>query len=216
MKFSQIKTLATASVLILSTTVIANASSDTTEIQLLQQALLSLQQRVESLEAVKPTFTSIMPDFSERFHVMHRAGEAGDWAVAGHELSEMKRMAAMSTHIDAEKSTLMQGMLAPSFEALSKAIEHGNNESFVTALDGTINACNACHVASESSFIQVTLDAKDAISLRHPHALTASNLALGHTHGEQAMMQENMQGMMKENAVQEEPHDEPGEDGHHD
>jgi hypothetical protein len=220
MKFSQIKMLATTSVLVLGSTVIANASSDKTEIQLLQQALLSLQQRVESLEAVKPTFTSFMPNFSERFHVMHRAGEAGDWAVAGHELSEMKRMAAMSTYIDTENGTLMQGMLAPSFEALSKAIEHGNHENFDTALDGTISACNACHVASESPFIQVTLDAADAISLRHPHALTSSNLAKGHAHGEQAVMQENMQqnmqGMMKENATQEEPHDESGEDGHHD
>jgi hypothetical protein len=215
MKFSQFKILATAGVIVLSTTVIANANSDKTDIQLLQHAILALQQRMESLEAVKPTFTSFMPDFSERFHVMHRAGEAGDWAVAGHELSEMKRMAAMSSHIDTEKSTLMQGMLAPSFEALSKAIEHGNHEKFTTALDGAINACNACHVASESPFIQVTLDARDAISLRHPHALTGSNLALGHSHGGQAMMQENMQGI-KDNAAQEEHHEESGEDGHHD
>ena len=220
MKFSQIKMLTTVGVLVLGTTVIANASSDKTDIQLLQQAILKLQQRVESLEAVKPTFTSFMPDFSERFHVMHRAGEAGDWAVAGHELLEMKRMAAMSTHIDTEKGTLMQGMLEPSFEALSKAIKHGNNENFVTALDGTISACNACHVASESPFIQVTMDARDAISLRHPHALTGSELAEGHSHGGPAMMQknmqENMQDMMKENAAEEEHHDESGEDGHHD
>jgi hypothetical protein len=216
MKYLQFKTLATAGALVLGTAVIANASSDKTDVQLLQQELQALQQRVESLEALKPTFTSLMPNFSERFHVMHRAGEAGDWAVAGHELAEMKRMAAMSNHIDPEKSTLMQGMLGPSFDALGEAIEHGNHEKFETALGGTISACNACHVASESPFIKVTLDARDAINLRHPHVLSGSNLARGHSHGAPAMMQENMQGMMKGNSAQEEHHDETGADGHHD
>ncbi len=224
MKNSKFKKFAIASVLVFGTTLIANANSDKTELQLLQQAVLSLQQRVEILETVKPTFTSFMPDFSERFHVMHRAGEAGDWAVAGHELSELRRMTAISQYIDTDNGMLMQGMLEPSFEALSHAIEDANHEKFETALGGTISACNACHVASESPFIKVTLNAANAISLRHPHALTRSHLTQGHSHGEpmmmqknmQGMTQENVQGMMKGNAAPEKPHDDSGEDGHHD
>jgi len=57
---------------------VAKASSDEANLQSMQKALLELQIRVEALEAIKPTFTSLMPNFSERFHVMHRAGEAGD------------------------------------------------------------------------------------------------------------------------------------------
>jgi hypothetical protein len=85
-------------------TSMVKASSDHADLESLQQSILALQKRVETLEAIKPTFTSFMPDFSERFHVLHRAGEAGDWAVAGHEFEEMKRMMALSKYIDAENS----------------------------------------------------------------------------------------------------------------
>ena len=57
---------------------LANAGADETDIQSLRQTVLALQQRVEALEAIKPTFTGFMPNIAERFHVLHRAGEAGD------------------------------------------------------------------------------------------------------------------------------------------
>jgi hypothetical protein len=44
-----------------------------------------------------------MLKFSERFHVVHHIGEAGDWAV--------------------------EGMMEPRFKALESAIEHGNSEN---------------------------------------------------------------------------------------
>ena len=77
----------------------ANAGANETELQSLQQSVLALQNRVETLEAIKPTFTGFMPNIAERFHVLHRAGEAGDWAVAGHELAEMKRLIALSGYV---------------------------------------------------------------------------------------------------------------------
>jgi len=109
--------------LIAGTLPVVKASSDDANLQLMQKALLELQIRVEALEAVKPTFTSLMPNFSERFHVMHRAGEAGDWAVAGHELAEMKRLTALSSYIDAKNGALMQGMMGPRLETKAVNIE---------------------------------------------------------------------------------------------
>lgn len=174
----------------------AKADSDEVDIQSLQQQLLILQKRVDVLEALKPTFTGFMPNIAERFHVLHRAGEAGDWAVAGHELAELKRLTALSVNIDAEMGTLMQGMMGSSFEALENAIEHGNGEKLQTALEQTVNACNACHTATGSPFTQVVLDAKRSISMRHPHALANREMAGGHMHGEPVMMQ-NMQKQME-------------------
>lgn len=214
------------SVLVLSGSALmtAQASSDSQSIQEMQKTIQMLQTRIEALEAVKPTFTSFMPDFSERFHVLHRAGEAGDWAVAGHELSEMKRMAALTPNFDPEKSKLLEAMLSPSLESIEATIEDGDLEAFNTAMEGTINACNACHTASGSPFIKVTLDARDAISLRHPHALGKSKMAAGHTHGgaghgddEMAMMQNGMEGGHKHEAGEEDHHDdEAGAEDHHD
>ena len=45
----------------------------------LKNEIRALRQRVAALEALKPTFTNFMPDFSKRLHVMHHAGGVGDW-----------------------------------------------------------------------------------------------------------------------------------------
>ncbi len=144
----------------------------------------ALEQRLSALEAAR-SFAGFMPDLAERFHVMHRAGEAGDWAVAAHELAEMQRLSRLSVSIDAQQGTLMQSMLGPSFENLESAIEHGNLKKFSKALESTISACNSCHVATGAKFVQVTLDAPDGLSMRHPHRLITRDAPEGHHHGPQ-------------------------------
>ena len=157
------------------------ADSEDARIEALEREIATLKARIADLEQ-RDAFTTFMPDFAERFHVMHRAGEAGDWAVANHELLEMKRLARISTSIDAEKGKLMQQMLKPNFEALESAIEHGNHEKFQKALVKTTNTCNACHTATGSQFVQVSLDASESLSMRHPHKLTEQPVPGGHTH----------------------------------
>lgn len=154
----------------------AMADSDSKEIQALTNELRALKSQVETLQksvtllnAARPSVTVLMPDFAERFHVMHYAGEAGDWAVAAHELQEMQRMEKIVTAIDPEKGALMKGFMRASFNKLNAAIEHGNLKSFNKALAETIKNCNACHAAVGSEFVQVTLDAKHSLSMRHSH-----------------------------------------------
>ena len=176
-----IKAVSLASLIaILSTPLLADSGKEKSEA--LERQIEALQARVTALEA-RQTFTSFMPNVAERFHVMHRAADAGDWAVASHELSEMQRLTKISASIDADKGKLMQTMMAPSFEALAGAIENTDDEKFDAALTQTIDSCNACHVATGSPFIQVTLDARDSLSLRHPHKFAQQAAAAGHGHG---------------------------------
>ena len=168
-----------SSVLLVSQAFSASAVDD---LDTLMRKIEALQLRITDLEA-RQTFTSFMPDFSERFHVMHRAGEAEDWAVASHELAEMQRLAALSTSIDAEKGALMQAMMGPSFDALNQAIEHADLTAFEKTLSQTVMTCNACHSATGSEFIQITLDGRDAMSLRHPHAFSQRSVPGEHGHG---------------------------------
>jgi hypothetical protein len=70
------------------------------EVRALRGEVKALKARVATLEATRPTLTNFMPDFSERFHVMHLAGDVGDWGVAQHELLEMKRMLGVAKAID--------------------------------------------------------------------------------------------------------------------
>lgn len=187
----------------------ASANQHSNSDRLLER-IQTLEERIAVLES-RFSFASFMPDFAERFHVMHRAGESGDWAVASHELLTMKQLMQLSTSIDADKGSLMMTMLEPNFEALEHAIEDGNHGKFEKALTQTIDTCNACHTATGSSFVQVTLDAGDSLSIRHPHKFMAQQAPVGHTHGMSSGM---TSGMMTTEPASDDHHDDAGSSGH--
>ncbi|MFQ5936725.1 MAG: hypothetical protein ACE5LB_09975 [Acidiferrobacterales bacterium] len=167
----------------------ALADSDSQQIDVLAREIRALRAEVEklqkslaALEALKPTLTTIMPDFAERFHVMHYAGVAGDWALAGHELLELQRLVNAADTIDPEKGALMKDFMTPRFDKLNAAIEHGNTSAFEKALTETVENCNACHAAVGSAFVKVTLDVDESLSMRHSHQLLKSKKPGTHMH----------------------------------
>jgi hypothetical protein len=147
----------------------------------LKKEIRALRERVATLEALKPTFTNFMPNFSERFHVMHRAGDVGDWAVAAHEIDEMQRLTRASKYIDPKQGALMQGFMDGNLRKLKEAIQHGNAKSFQAALKTTVASCNGCHTATGSAIV-VSLNVDDSLSMRHAHALKKSTVPKEHTH----------------------------------
>jgi len=146
----------------------------------LMEKINALEGRIAMLES-RITFASFMPDFAERFHVMHRASESEDWAVASHELQIMKQLMASSQSIDAEQGALFQAMMEPVIKKIDNAINHANSKKMTTALSEAVQTCNACHTATGSPFINVTLDATESLSMRHPHKFTKQKTAK-HTH----------------------------------
>lgn len=140
-----------------------------------------MRQRVAALEALKPSFTDLMPNFAERFHVLHRAGDAGDWAVAAHEVDEMQRLARTSTYIDRKLGALTQAFMDGNLRRLKEAIEHANTKTFQAALKDTLASCNGCHTATGTPML-VTLDVPDNLSMRHPHALKKMTVPQAHKH----------------------------------
>ena len=145
------------------------------------ERIQALEERIAVLES-RFTFASFMPDFAERFHVMHRATESDDWAVASHELQEMKRIIQSSITIDAEKGHLFQAMMGPIMTKMDSAIGHAKKEKMARLLSEAVQTCNSCHVATGSAFIKVTLDARGALSMRHPHAFTMQKMGQAHMH----------------------------------
>jgi hypothetical protein len=187
----------------------AFAAEDSNLARLLER-MQALEERLAAMES-RFTFASFMPEFSERFHVMHRSGEAGDWAVAAHELEEMMRLKEIAKSINAEKGMLMEAMLESNFEALRHAIEGSDHEKFEKALVQTIDTCNACHKATASRFIEVELNALETLSLRHPHKFIERQVEAGHTHGTPS----DMSGaMMNTEPASEEHHDDTGKPAH--
>lgn len=141
-----------------------------------------LRKEVAVLDAIKPTFTNFMPDFSERFHVMHYAGDAGDWAVANHEAMELDRLLEVAQYIDPQKGVLMKSFIGENLEKIDDAIAHGDKAAFDRQLQETVQHCNACHTAVGSPFIRVSLDVAPNMTVRHPHILSKEKATAHHHH----------------------------------
>ncbi len=138
--------------------------------------LQAIEARMSVLES-RLSFASFMPDFAERFHVLHRASEAKDWAVAGHELMEMKSIIESSTAVDHDKGVLFQAMMGPVVEKMDSAIAHSNSEEMAPLIIEAAQTCNNCHVATGSPFIKVSLNVTETLSMRHPHAFAPQKMA---------------------------------------
>ena len=147
------------------------------EIRALREEVRKLTVEVNANSATRPSFTAFMPQFSERFHVLHRAGDAGDWAVASHELMELRRLMGVAKAIDGQKGQLLATFLNPSLDKINAAIEHGKLKPFLKAMDETVINCNTCHKAVGAGFIRITLNADEAVSMRHSHAFQKSKTA---------------------------------------
>lgn len=145
----------------------------------LAKEIKALRERVATLEALKPAFTNFMPDFAERFHVAHRAGDAGDWAVAAHEVDEMRRLASVSKYIDPKLGALMQAFMDGNLRNVREAIEGANPKAFQSAMRATVASCNGCHTAAGST-IAVTLDVDRSLNMRHPHAIKKTTVPKEH------------------------------------
>jgi outer membrane murein-binding lipoprotein Lpp len=152
------------------------------QIATLKDEVTELKKAVTSLKATQPTITMLMPTFSERFHVMHYAGEAGDWAVAAHELQGLRHLVEVMQLVDPEKGAMVNGFLDANFNQLDAAIEHDNVKSFTKAMDKTLGSCNGCHVAVGSPSMKITLDASSSLSMRHSHDLGKSKMPGEHMH----------------------------------
>ena len=126
------------------------------------------------------SFASFMPDFAERFHVMHRASLAEDWAVASHELEQMIKIVESSATIDADKGILLQAMMGPVLSKMDSAVDSGDKKKMNELLVEAVQTCNSCHVATGSPAIKVTLDASEALSSRHPHTFTSQKSGASH------------------------------------
>ena len=169
--------------------VVAMANEDSAKVQelssqvaALKDEVTELKKAVTSLKATQPTITMLMPNFAERFHVMHYAGEVEDWAVAAHELQGLRHLVKVMEQVDPAKGAMVNGFLDANFNQLDAAIEHDNVESFTKAMNETLDSCNSCHVAVGSPSMKITLDASNSLSMRHSHDLGKSKMPGEHMH----------------------------------
>jgi hypothetical protein len=141
-----------------------------------------LKSAVELLNAIRPDVTTLMPDIAERMHVMHYAGEAGDWAVASHELEGIKRLITVMQRVDPVKGAMANGFMTEHFNKIDGAIDHEDQDAFAKSMTALVENCNSCHVAAGNPAMKISLNAEDTLSLRHSHDLGKSK-GMGGGHG---------------------------------
>lgn len=176
----------------------AESSQATAARDELEAIKAELEELRATVELLKPSVAQLMPDFAERFHVMHRAGAAGDWAVAQHEMLEMRHIIELSKEVEPERGAMLEAFMDQPFKDLDSAIEHADREAFEKVLVRTVDNCNACHRAVGSPFVEVVLNARSSLSMRHPHKLQRSQPPDEHTHGPSGSPDEPTEEMHEE------------------
>lgn len=168
-----------------------STSTSEEELQEILHTLRSMETRLQALEKkldmlweLRPEFATLMPFFSERFHVLHFAGDAGDWATAGHELLQMERLARQAKMLDPKQGILLESFMGPFFTEMKEVIAAQDSKRFRPLLENTVKLCNSCHVAVGSDFIKVSL--QPTLSLRHPHILSETTMPAGHKHEDES------------------------------
>jgi hypothetical protein len=95
------------------------------------------------------------------------AGQAADWQAAGWYVRQVERMSdgvaeAGVINDNGPISQLEQAMLLPRFADLYIAVNRGNRAAFEASYRSTVQSCNACHNATQHSYVRITVPGEGA------------------------------------------------------
>ena len=95
-------------------------------------------------------------------YFMHKAGlsiRGGSLELADfylHEIEEvLEKVEEIESYDGQPMGQLSGAMLGPSFHALEEAVDSGDPEAALSAYKVVLDACNACHVATQFGFIKL-------------------------------------------------------------
>lgn len=110
-----------------------------------------------------PELALLMSDLQRLTHKMALSAHEGNAALAAFYLHEsLEQLKAIQTEAPEYErlpiALLIDRMALPSYVAFQAALTEKplNNGRLMGALDGIIQTCNACHVATEHGFIHIT------------------------------------------------------------
>lgn len=111
----------------------------------------------------KPTFGDMMNAFVQPRHIkLGLAGQAGNWALAAHELHELdEAFAAIKAYQPVWNGKPMAQMIAQMTTGPRKdvgdAIAAKDLKRFAAAFDHLTQSCNACHERIAKPFLKITI-----------------------------------------------------------
>lgn len=114
-------------------------------------------------ESPTPELALLMSDLQRLTHKMALSANEGNAPLAGFYLHEsLEQLKAIQTEAPEYErlpiALLIDRLALPAYEPFKAALAEQplNRDRLMSALDGVIQTCNACHAATEHGFIQIT------------------------------------------------------------
>lgn len=114
-------------------------------------------------ESPAPELALLMSDLQRLTHKMALSANEGNAPLAGFYLHEsLEQLKAIQTEAPEYErlpiALLIDRLALPAYEPFKAALAEQplNRDRLMSALDGVIQTCNACHAATEHGFLQIT------------------------------------------------------------
>jgi len=113
-----------------------------------------------AIESYIPGFGEFMSATQVRHSKLWFAGTAENWALAEHELEEIKEgledaATLHPTHKDVPVAAMIKSKLDTPLAHVAKSINAKDNGEFIRTFDELTAACNACHKEASYPFIKI-------------------------------------------------------------
>ena len=108
-----------------------------------------------------PELALLMGDLQRLTHKLALSADAGNAALAGfylHEsMEQLHKIQSEAPEYERLPIALLIDRLAhPAYGLMQEAVNEKNKERMLAGLDGIIQSCNACHIATQHPFIRIT------------------------------------------------------------
>jgi len=121
---------------------------------LLTQELDTLNRDL-TLWNIQPGLGTVMIEYGRRFAMMQLAAQAGDWGMAQYQLKEATEIQEVGEITRPANADLLKDFEHGNLDALAEDILAEDIGTFNTDVASTIEACNACHVATGHPYVVV-------------------------------------------------------------
>jgi hypothetical protein len=101
---------------------------------------------LDQIADMMPGMARLMAEISDRFTILYYAAKGGNWALARHEASEMRKAMVMAGIVRPKYKDSLAGYLEEKFKPVQDAIKAQDFPAFEAAYRDATDAANEMHV----------------------------------------------------------------------
>lgn len=127
----------------------------------------SVDERLDTVAEQLRGFGVTMVEVDHRYRELYFAGQDRNWDYAAYQIEEIEE--AIESGLQRRpKRAASAAMLEPALEVVEAAVSARDSHAFEQAFATLTASCNACHLAEDAAFIQVTTPQQRVSSIQPP------------------------------------------------